>query len=119
MDYVIQIDTLSYQALTSHDLTWPISFPGDSVLPYIKVPVLIITFRKWVILLVKIYWLVPCFLSPPTHGSSICQAGIASLPLVVMEHWTIYHCHSGAQVQSTGDWLRGGTALDRPKKNCL
>lgn len=65
--------------------------PRESILPYVKVPILIITLRKWIILLVQIYWSGQCSLPPPTHGGSICPSGMDPLPLVVMKHYSICH----------------------------
>lgn len=86
-----------HPALSSTHITCPYYLvnisPRESILPYVKVPILIITFRKWMILLVQIYWSRQCSLPPPTHGSSICPSGMDRLPLVVMKHYSTCHCH--------------------------
>lgn len=58
-----------HPALSSTHITCPYYLvnisPRESILPYVKVPILIITFRKWIILLVQIYW--SWVLPAPSH----------------------------------------------------
>lgn len=97
----------------STHITWPYLtsiIPRVPVLPRVNPPVLIIAFRKWVILLVQIYWSAQCSPASSHHGSSIYPS---KLILFLLSSWNreLCHCHPWAQGWSTGDWLRGDTAL--------